>query len=91
MNSSLLTECTFVYFALLPNISVIFSLAFFGTVYEEHLHVADDFDKYIAKVFLQCCYARLHKSRPGNSKLSANNTNMVVCNLKPLFILFFQL
>lgn len=90
MNSSLLTECTFVYFALLPNISVIFSLAFFGTVYEEHLHVADNFDKYIGKVFLQCCYARLHTSRPGNSKWSANNTNMVVCNFETSFHIIFS-
>lgn len=68
MNSSLLTECIFVYLALLPNISVIFSLAFFKTVYEEHLRVADNFDKYVAKVFLQCCYIRLHKSTARNSE-----------------------
>lgn len=89
MNSSLLTECIFVWFALLPNISVIFLLAFFRTVYEEHLHVADNFDKYIAKVFLQCCYTRLHKSRPGHSKISANKTNTVVCNLETSYNFFF--
>lgn len=58
MNSSLLTECIFVYLALLPNISVIFSLAFFSNMYEEHL-ITGNFDKQVCSKCCSCHIATL--------------------------------
>lgn len=59
MNSSLLIECIFVYLALLPNISAIFSLAFFGNMYEEHLLVRGHFDKQVCSKCCSCHTATL--------------------------------
>lgn len=48
---SLVDREQLVYLALLSIISVIFSAAFFGNMYEEHLHVTGNFDKYVEKAF----------------------------------------